>query len=60
MDDALLLLTAKRNLRRKYGNYAGGIGGAPNLAGLAAFADGLAGEASGQPVTITAAGTEGS
>lgn len=50
MDDAILLRTADRNLRRKY---------ASDIAGLTTFADGLASASQGSPVTVTRAGFEG-
>jgi hypothetical protein len=59
VDTATLLLTAGRNLRRVYGNVVNGVCGAPDVAGLTAFANSLAGIAVNQPVTITTAGSEG-
>lgn len=50
MDDAILLRTADRNLRRKY---------ATDIAGLTTFADSLASAVQGSPVTITKGNMEG-
>lgn len=50
MDDAILLRTADRNLRRKY---------ATDIAGLTTFADGIASASQGSPVTITRGSMEG-
>lgn len=50
MDDAILLRTADRNLRRKY---------ASDIAGLITFADGLASTSKASAVTVTTASFEG-
>ena len=50
MDDALLITTASRNLRRRF---------AADISGLEAFADGLATIALGNPVTLTHSMLEG-
>jgi hypothetical protein len=50
MEDAILLRTADRNLRRQY---------AGDIAGLTTFADGLASASKGNPVTVTGATFDG-
>ena len=50
MDDALLIVTASRNLRRRF---------ASDLPGLEAFANDLASTAQGNPVTLTHSMLEG-
>jgi len=50
MDDAILLRTADRNLRRKF---------ASDIAGLITFADGLASTSKASAVTITSSSFEG-
>ncbi len=51
MNDAILLRTADRNLRRKY---------ASDIPGLTAFADKIAGETKASAVTITSSVLDGS
>lgn len=56
MDASLLIRTADRTLRRKFGP----DGVAANIEGLTAFADGLASKAMADPVTLTNSTFEGS
>jgi hypothetical protein len=56
MDDALLLRTADRHLRRKYTNPTTG---APDIPGLTTFADSLATDSKATPLTLTSAAFEG-